>query len=95
MEMVMTKLYTILDTKSEVYGKIIEQRNVAEFIRGFQTVVNDGKSSFSQYPEDFQAFEIGEYDEVTGIIKAYELPKSVCRAIDLKKETPSHIQSVE
>jgi len=91
----MQKLYTILDTKSEVYGPLIPQRNIAEFVRGFQTVVNDGQSQFSKFPEDFVAFETGEYDETTGIIRAHTSPVSVVRAIDLVKNTPSHIQSAE
>jgi len=91
----MMKLYTILDTKSEIYGQLIPQRNIAEFTRGLQTVVNDGKSQYSQFPEDFVAFETGEYDETTGIIRAHTTPVAVCRAIDLVKNTPSHIQSAE
>lgn len=85
----MSKLYVIFDSKAQVYTAPMIQRNSAEFIRGFGTVVNDGKSSYSLYPEDYIAFEIGEYDERTGSINAYNEPISVVRAIDLVKQTPS------
>lgn len=85
----MSKLYTIYDSKASVFTAPMLQRNSAEFIRGFSTVVNDGKSSYSLYPEDFTAFEIGDFSSDSGSITCHKDLVSVCRAIDLVKQTPS------
>lgn len=68
----MLKLYSIKDTKGSFYEPLVAQ-NDALAVRNVRGIVNSGKGLLAQYPEDFELWYIGEFDEVTGIIKPDEL----------------------
>lgn len=56
-------------------------------LRSLQECVNsvDEKSQIAKYPADFSFFEIGEYNQETGVITMYEAPKNLGLAIEYKK----------
>lgn len=60
-------------------------RGVGE--RDFENAVNDPKSRFFQYPEDYELHEIGVMDMVTGVIQCSE-PRPVVygRASQFKRK---------
>lgn len=63
----MLKVYSIKDTKGSFYEPMLAQ-NDALAVRNVRGVVNSGKGLLAQYPEDFELWFIGEFDEVTGIL---------------------------
>lgn len=40
--------------------------------RSFQAVANDPSSQICHHPQDFTLFEVGEWDDETGVVKAYD-----------------------
>lgn len=62
------KIFTIHDTKAETFLPPINFRNNGEALRAFETTVNDDKTQFHAYPEDYNLIQIGSYDENTGIL---------------------------
>jgi len=82
----MPKMYTVYDSKSEVYTNPFYFRNKGECIRSFTETVNDGQSTFSKYPSDFTLFEIADFDEFTGSIKLHSAKISICTALEMKRE---------
>lgn len=78
----MLKLYSIKDTKGGFYEPQVAQ-NDALAVRSIRGVVNSGKGILAQYPEDFELWCIGSFDETTGIIIPGEL-KCVIRLNALK-----------
>lgn len=68
----MKNLYSIKDTKGGFYPPQ-DAENDALAVRGLRSMVNSGKGLIAQYPEDFELWYVGEFDEVTGIIKPGEL----------------------
>lgn len=68
----MLKVYSIKDTKGSFYEPMVAQ-NDALAVRNVRGVVNSGKGLLAQYPEDFELWYIGQFDEVTGIIAPGEL----------------------
>lgn len=77
------KVFAIRDTKAEVYNTPFYQQSHGEAERNFQTLVNDNKSTVSQYPEDFDLYFLGEYDDNLGTFFT-EPPKHVIKAVQLK-----------
>ena len=61
------KIYSIKDTKGSFYDPMLAL-NDALATRNVRGVVNSGKGILAQYPEDFELWLIGEFDQETGII---------------------------
>lgn len=83
------KLYSIFDSRAEKWSAPMALDNVASAFRGFDQAVNDPSTDLNRYAEDYTLFELAEFDEVDGVLKPYESPISVAKAIGLRKEVNS------
>lgn len=83
------KIFSIRDSKGEVYGLPFFQKTAGEAERNFRSLVNDSKSTPSQYPEDFDLYYLGEYDDQTGKFKPQDTPSHICKAVSLKQQLPN------
>lgn len=81
------KMFTIYDSKAETYSSIMLQNTTASFMRGFANEVQKPESTYHMYPADFTLFEIGEYDDQTGQVQAYQAKKSLGLALDFLQES--------
>lgn len=75
------KIFSIRDQKSEVYNTPFYQKTHGEAERNFQQLVSDDKSTISKFPEDFDLYYLGEYDDNTGLTKSLDTPQHVAKAI--------------
>lgn len=80
------KVFAIRDQKAELYNQPFFQKTHGEAERNFQTLVNDEKSTISQYPDDFDLYFLGEYDDNKGLLISLDTPQHVCKAVALKKQ---------
>ena len=81
----MLKLYSIKDTKG-AFGAPFLAQNDALAVRSVKTYINGQKGSpEALYPEDFELWCIGSFDDYTGILAPAELV-CVCRLAVLKDE---------
>lgn len=78
------KIFSIRDSKGEIYGQPFFQKTAGEAERNFKTLVNDNSSTVHKYPEDFDLYYLGEYDDQTGKIKSLDTPSHICKAVALK-----------
>lgn len=78
------KVFAIRDTKSEMYGQPFFQHSAGEAERSFKTLVNDEKSLQNKYPEDYDLYELGTYDDTVGKIIGHDTPHHVVKAVQLK-----------
>ena len=87
------KICTFYDSKGGAYTNPFYQRSTAEALRTLERLVNDPQSGgdIYVYPSDFTLFEIGEWDQFTGVITMYESKKSLGLAIEFRKEEPAPI----
>lgn len=51
--------------------------------RGFGDEVNRVDSDMHKHPDDYELFELGEFDEETGRFIILEVPRLVCRGKDV------------
>lgn len=75
------KVFSIRDGKAEYFGNPFFQVTHGEAERSFRTAVNDPKTTFSQFPEDFDMFYLGDFDNSTGHFKALATPQHVMKAL--------------
>lgn len=68
----MKYIYTVYDSKAEVYLAPFFMRAKGEAIRAFVDMANDSKTQIGAHPEDFTLFEIGTFDDRTGVLVSHE-----------------------
>lgn len=86
-------MYSIRDSKSEIFNAPFYKSTHGEAERDFTKLVNDDKSMLSQFPEDFDLYYLGVYDDNTGKIMARDTPEHVTKAA-LVKRSSTTLQSV-
>lgn len=75
------KVFAIRDSKAEVYLQPFFRKTHGEAERDFRQLVKDEKSLVSKYPEDYDLYFIGSYDDELGAIEKLETPQHVIKAI--------------
>ena len=64
----MKKIFVIKDEKSGAHYDPFTMSNSIDAQRAFMQGMRSEKSMISQYPEDFNLYFIGEFDEMSGMI---------------------------
>lgn len=59
------QVFTVYDSKAEMYMPPFMAFNKGEAIRSFSDAAKDPKSMIYAHPEDYTLFHIGEYDDNT------------------------------
>ena len=80
------KAFAIRDSKAEYFNTPFFQKSHGEAERSFKQLTNDNQSTVSKYPEDFDLYYLGEYDDNTGTLAALESPQHVTKAIHMKEK---------
>jgi len=78
--------YCILDIKSKIYNSPHFLINDAVAIRQFQIVIMDKESMLSKFPEDYRLYCVGEFDMLSGKIKAETAPREIAHGLQFKSE---------
>lgn len=81
------QLFTVRDTKSKSFHRPFTARTPEDATRILQQNVNDPnpQNLMNQYPEDFDLWLIGNFDELTGQLVGLPAPEHVVKAIALKR----------
>lgn len=64
------KVYAIRDLKGEMFTQPLFQLNAGTALRSFSDMVKGADSKIAAHPEDYALYEIGEYDDISGALKA-------------------------
>ena len=75
-------VYTVYDSKAEVYGMPVYHEARGEALRAFSDAINGEAGLLSMHPEDFTLFEIGRYNQKTGLITSLDR-FSVANGVDV------------
>jgi hypothetical protein len=82
---VILKMFTIRDAKAEVFNTPFFQKTHGEAERSFRSACQDEKTNIFKYPEDFDLYYLGEYDDQTGKFKPMDTPVHCVKGIECKK----------
>ena len=77
------KVYSVRDSKGEVFLQPFLQKTHGEAERNFKTAAMDDKSSINKYPEDFDLYFLGEFDDVEGKIIPLDSPQHLIKAANI------------
>lgn len=80
-------IVSVKDTAAQAFGRPVFVPAVPVAVRSFRDEVNrkDSDQDLAKYPDDFELYEIGTFDDATGIVQVLDAPRMVARAKDLKE----------
>lgn len=79
-------MYSIRDAKGEYFNTPFFNKSHGEAERNFTSLVNDEKSTVSQYPEDFDLYYLGDYDDNDGKLVPLDTPQHIVKAVQVKRQ---------
>lgn len=82
------KMFSIRDAKAEIFHSPYFNKSHGEAERNFAELVKDEKSMIHKYPQDFDLYFLGEYDDQTGKMEALDTPQHVAKAVTVQTTNP-------
>jgi len=79
------KMYVVYDSKTEAYLMPHFFRARGEALREYSLLANDKSQKIAHSPADYTFFEIGEYDDCSGVVTMYPAKISLGTAIEYQK----------
>lgn len=83
-------LCTVKDRAADAYGRPMFVPSVGVALRSFSDEVNreDSENQLNKHPDDFDLYELGEFDDNTGLFALHEQPKllSLGKQVKITKE---------
>lgn len=79
------KIYSIRDAKAEIFNAPFYKNTHGEAERDFSMLVNEEKSKINKFPEDYDLYHLGSFDDQTGKAEWNDTPQHVTKAIQLVK----------
>lgn len=83
------KIFAIRDTKAGFYSPPFFKQTHTEAERDFREIANDQKSSLNKYPEDFDLYHLGTYDDQSGKMALEPSPVHMLKAVNVIRPTPA------
>jgi hypothetical protein len=80
------KTYAIRDAKAEVFNTPFYQKTHGEAERSFKQLVSDAQSMVSKFPDDYDLYYLGEYDDQTGKLHPIDTPQHIVKAVQLQQQ---------
>lgn len=77
------KMYSIRDAKTEAFLQPVYMQTKGAFMRAMVDCVNDPGHAFNKHPEDYVAYELGEFDDGPGAFHIHDVPEPICKLIEL------------
>nr|QJB20112.1 MAG: nonstructural protein [Microvirus sp.] len=88
------KIYSIRDSKGEIYNTPFFQKSHGEAERNFRELTRDDKSMICKYPEDFDLYYLGTYDDQNGTISSLDSPQHIAKAVSFKQQDQQNVQQL-
>lgn len=76
--------FSIFDAKSGAFSAPFFAFNAAVAQRNVAAGVREGDSLLSRFPEDYQLYHVGSFDDGTGVLQAIP-PVAVCNLVSLRE----------
>lgn len=74
------KAFSIRDQKAEIFNTPFFQKTHGEAERSFRELVQDPKSMVHKYPDDYDLYYLGTYNDQNGLISPVDTPQHVLKA---------------
>lgn len=78
-------VFSVLDSAANAFGNPFVVNHLGIALRAFTDQVNsESGGDLFNHPADFALYQIGEYDDTTGVITPLTPPKLIVQAASLK-----------
>lgn len=85
--------YSIYDSKAKVFHEYLTACHTpGEAERNFRELANDKNTSIGKHPEDFDLYQVGSFDTVSGKFAALDTPQHIVKAIQLTEAKLNAVQ---
>ena len=74
---------SVKDRAIDAYNRPAFVPTTAVALRGFTDECNKTDSELHQHPEDYDLYELGVWDDQTGMCQMLEVPRVIARAQDI------------
>lgn len=71
------KIFSMYDRKAGYYIQPFSETSTVAALRGFEVAVNDAKSTFGRFPDDFELHELASFDSNTGELIPHQRPQNL------------------
>lgn len=75
-------IFSVYDEKAQSYASPVFLAHKGLAIREFSDVCRDKNSSIYKHASDYKVYCLGEFDNVSGIIKSNVVPEFICSAVE-------------
>lgn len=79
------KMFSIRDSKAEIYNRPFFTHTLGEAEREFTRISNDPQSQISQFPEDYDLYYVGTYDDNSGKFTTLPTPEHITKAVSVQR----------
>lgn len=79
------KIFSIRDSKAEAFLQPIFATTTGVAMRQLGAAVNQDGHDLNKFTDDYALFDLGEFDDQSGLIAPNPTPTVVCQAHDLKE----------
>lgn len=86
------KVFSVRDVKAEAFLQPFFSPSVGSAMRAFSDAVNDKACPFNKHPEDYQLYELGEYDDRSGLLTALPVVKMFSGGYDVLDVRPDPVK---
>lgn len=80
------RAYSIRDSKGEVFHPPFYKKTHGEAERDFTSLVRDDKSQVGSYPDDYDLYHVGMWDDQSGKFSPLDTPQHIVKAVQLLKQ---------
>jgi len=77
------KAYSVRDQKGEIFHPPFYKKTHGEAERDFMELCRDEKSMTHKYPEDYDLYFIGTYDDHTGKFVPVDTPQHIIKGVQV------------
>lgn len=77
------RMFTLFDTMAECHSKPHFFKTTGEALRAITDAANSGDDPIAKHSKDYVVYELGVYDDNSGMLMPYENPKKIMNVGDL------------
>lgn len=78
------KMYSIRDAKAEAFNPPFYKKTHGEAERDFTELTKSPDSMVHKYPEDYDLYYCGTYDDQTGLVESLTTPQHITKAVNVQ-----------
>jgi len=79
------KMFSIRDAKAEIFNPPFFALTAGTAEQNFTQLVRDPKSKLNMFPDDYDLYLMGTYDDKTGKMQPLDTPQHIAKAIQFKQ----------